>query len=282
MIFFEYLFYFVAASASPLQRRWLAKTKNIENKGQINLSFWVVFIGAILSLSFPFFSDFFISGNKFYLIFLAFICGIAGAGTSVFSYIAQKHVEAGISTLVSNIYTPITIILATIFLHEKLTFLQIIGTILLLFAILLISKKHRIGKFSFDKYFLLMLSSGVMLAFLLVAERALVKTTGFSAGTMISWWSTCLFLGVATFLTKNKNQYSKKDITITGVLKFLQNLSWVILVFTVGNLSLVSSVTTFKVIIMFILAAVFLKEKQDLPRKILGSVIAVAGLLLMK
>lgn len=282
MIFLEYLFYFVAASASPLQRRWLAKTKNIENNGQINLSFWVTFIAAILSLSFPFFSDFFISGNKFYLVFLAVICGVTGTFVYIFSYIAQKHIEAGISTLVMNIYTPITIILATIFLHEKLTFLQIIGAVLLLFAILLISKKYRIGKFSFDKYFLLMLSSGVMLAFLLVAERALVKTTGFSAGTMISWWSTCIFLGVAVLLTKNKNQYSKKDITITGVLKFFQNLSWVILVFTVGNLSLVSSITTFKVVIMFILGAIFLNEKEDLPRKILGSIIAVVGLLLMK
>ncbi len=282
MIILEYLFYFVAASASPLQRRWLAKTKNIENSGQINLAFWVTFIAAILSLSFPFFSNFYIAGNKFYLCFLAFVCGITGIGVYVFSYIAQKHIEAGVSTLVTNIYTPITIILATIFLHEKLTFLQVVGTIILLFAIVIISKKHRIGRFSFDKYFLLVFSSGIMLAFVLVAERALVKTTGFSAGTMISWWSTCLSLGIATLLTKNKNKYLKKDITITGVLKFLQNLSWVILVVTVGNLSLVSSVTTFKVVIMFILGAIFLNEKEDLPRKILGSVIAVVGLLLMK
>ena len=282
MIFLEYIFYFIAASASPLQRRWLAKTKNAENNGQINLAFWVTFIAAILSLSFPFFSQFFISGNKLYLFFLALVCGIADVGVYVFSYTAQKHIEAGLSTLIMNIYTPITILLATMFLHEKLTFLQIIGTILLLFAIILISKKHRISRFRFDKYFLMMLSSGVMLAFVLVAERALVKTTGFSAGTIISWWSTCLFLGIAVLLTKNKNQYTKKDITITGVLKFFQNLSWVILVVTIGNLSLVSSVTTFKVVIMFILGAIFLNEKQDLPRKILGSMIAVIGLLLMK
>jgi len=54
------------------------------------------------------------------------------------------------------------------------------------------------------------------------------------------------------------------------------------LTYVVANLSVVSSVTTFKIVIMFVVAAIFLKEKDDLGRKIFGSLIAVAGLLLMK
>ncbi|OGI46635.1 hypothetical protein A2121_00360 [Candidatus Nomurabacteria bacterium GWB1_40_6] len=281
-IFFAYIFYFIAASISPLQRRWLAVNKNSENKGQINFAFKTTLIGVVLSLFFPFFQHFYITGDIFYLVILALTCGIFGAGFYIASYIAQKHVEAGVTQLVVNIYTPVTIILAILFLQEGLTFLQIIGTFLLLISMVIVSKKHHIGKLHFDKYFLLTLLSGVMLAFVLVAERALVKTTGFAAGTMLSWWSTCLFLGIATLITRNKSEYSRKDITITGGLRFLQNLAWVVLVYTVGNLSLVSSVTTFKVVVMFILGAVFLKEKEDLPRKILGSVVAVLGLLFMK
>ena len=68
---------------------------------------------------------------------------------------------------------------------------------------------------------------------------------------------------------------------VTGGLRFLQSLSWVILIFMVGNLSIVSSITTFKVVIVFIAAAIFLKERSDLPRKIIGSLVALAGLLLM-
>lgn len=183
------------------------------------------------------------------------------------SYTAQKHVEAGVTTLVSNIYTPVIIVLATI---------------LLLIGILIVSKKHQIGKFKFDKYFLLMLLSGVMLGISLTAERTLLKTTGFTAGTIFSWWAQCLVLGIAVLITKNKNVYSKKDIAITGSLRFLQSLSWVILTFVVGNLSLVSSITTFKVVIIFIAAAIFLKERTDMPRKITGSLVALVGLLLMK
>lgn len=282
IVFLSYIFYFIAASASPLQRRWLAKHKNINNEGQIQFAFQVTLVTVVLSLILPLFEPFKIQGNMYYIIGFSLICGLFGAGYFIFSYIAQKHVEAGVGSLVSNIYTPITIFLATFFLNEKLTLIQILGTVFLLIGMLVVSKKHRIGKFKFDKYFMFMLLSGLMLGIVLVAERALMKTTGFTAGTMLSWWSQCAFLGLITFITKNKSAYTKKDIIITGTLRFLQSLSWVVLIFVVGNLSLVSAVTTFKVVIVFIAGAIFLKERDDLPIKIIGSIIAVVGLLLMK
>ncbi|MFA5127770.1 MAG: DMT family transporter [Patescibacteria group bacterium] len=277
-----YLFYFVAASASPLQRRWLATRKNKNNTGQISLAFQVALITVVLSLLLPIFRPFHLQGDVSILITLTLVSGIFGAGYFICFYTAQKYVEAGISTLVTNIYTPITIVLATIFLNEKLATLQIFGAVLLLVGMVIVSKKHRIGKFKFDKYFMLMVLSGVMLGISLTAERALQKTTGFTAGTMLSWWSQCAFLGILTFATNNKNEYTKKDIAITGGLQFLQSLSWVILIFSVGNLSLVSAITTFKIVIIFIAAAIFLNEREDLTRKIIGSFVALAGLLLMK
>jgi drug/metabolite transporter (DMT)-like permease len=276
-----YIFYFIAGSLSPIWLRWLAQNKNPENKGQINFAFQTLFITAILSLLIPIFEPFYIKGNILNIIGLSIICGIFGAGFFITLYIVQKHIEVGVSNLIGNIYTPITIILATIFLNEKLTIIQILGTILLLVGIIIVSNKHKIGKFKFDKYFTLMLLSGIMVGVALTAERALQKITGFTAGTMLSWWSQFLFLGIALLITHEKNAYSIKDITITGVLRFLHHLSWVILVFVVGNLSLVSAITTFKVVLMFIAGAIFLNEREDLPRKILGSIIALIGLLII-
>lgn len=278
----SYIFYFVAASASPLQRRWLATKKNPDNKGQIHFAFQVAFVTVILSLLLPLFKPFYIQANMYHLVLLSLVCGLFGAGYFISSYTAQKHVEAGISTLVSNVYTPITIVLATVFLGEELGVKQIYGTVLLLLGMVFVSKKHRVGRFKFDKYFVLMVLSGLFLGVSLTAERALQKATGFTAGTMFSWWSQCLFLGVATLLTRNRSVYSKQDIALTGGLRFLQSLSWVVLIFVVGNLSLVSAITTFKVVLIFIAAAIFLKERQDLPRKLVGSIIAVVGLMLMK
>ena len=277
-----YLFYFVAASASPLQRRWLAVQKGGLSQGQVHFAFQVTAITAVLSLLLPLFKPFYLAGNPGYLAFLAITCGIFGGGYFWASYVAQKHVEAGVSTLVSNIYTPVTIVLATFFLAEGLTTLQIVGTALLLAGIVTVSRQHRIGRFTFDKYFLLMALSGVMLGISLTSERALQVATGFTAGTMLSWWSQCAALGVVALITQSRSEYSYKDVTITGSLRFLQSLSWVVLTFVVGNLSIVSAVTTFKVVLIFIAGALFLGERDDLSRKILGSIIALAGLLLMK
>jgi len=55
--------------------------------------------------------------------------------------------------------------------------MQILGTALLLVGMVIVSKKHRIGKFSFDKYFVLMALSGIFLGVCLIAERALMKIT---------------------------------------------------------------------------------------------------------
>lgn len=282
IILLSYIFYFIAASASPLQRRWLATKKDVGGGEQIDFAFRVTVVTVVLSLLIPLFSPFQLTGNPYHLFLLALVCGVGGAGLYITSYISQRHVEAGISSLVANIYTPITIALASFLLNERLTPIQIGGAALLLVAMVIVSKKHRIGRFRFDTYFMLMVASGIMLGFVLTAERALIKTSGFAAGTLLSWWSQCAALGIIAFATKSKHTFSQKDVVVTGVLRFLRSLSWVILLVVVGNLSVVSAVTTFQVVVVFVGAAIFLREREDLPRKILGSAIAVLGLLLMK
>ena len=282
IILLSYIFYFITASASPLQRRWLAKTKGGDSKDQIDFAFKITLVVGVLSLLVLPFSPFKLVGNPYYLFLLTCICGVFGAGAIATIYIAQKHVEVGISSLVANINTPITIILASLFLREGLTSTQIIGTVLLLTAMVIVSKKHRIGRFHFDNYFILMVAGGIMLGVALTAERALMNSTGFTASIILSSWSQCAALGIAVYATRSKHAYSQKDILTTGILRFLQLLSYFILLFVVGNLSVVSSITTFKVVIIFLAAALFLHEREDMPRKIIGSIAAVAGLLLMK
>lgn len=280
-IILAYIFYFIAATASPLQRRWLATNKNETNDGQINLAFKVSSFMVLGSLVLPFFKPFQHIENIYLALLLALISGIFGAGYFIFSYIAQKHVEAGTTTLVSNIYTPTTIILATLFLNEGLKSTQLLGTTLLLIGMFIVSNKHKISIFKFDKWFLMILCSGVMLGIALTAEKALLNIGGFTIGTMMSWCSQAIILGLATFIYNSPNKYNFKDVATTGVLRFLQSLSWVILLVTVDNLSLVSAITTFKVVIIFIVAAIFLNERDELKQKIIGSLIATAGLLII-
>lgn len=277
-----YLFYFVATSASSLQRRWLAREKAVDTAGQINLVFKATLLNVLFSPVLLLFSPLEFKGDIGYLILLSVISGIFGAAFLTLSFTAQKHVEAGVTSILGNIYTPVTILTASFFLSESLTPIQIIGTALLLVSAIIVSNHHRIGRFSFDKYFWMMLIGGIMLGLALTAERALQIEAGFTAGTMMSWISQSFFLGIVALVIKSRSSYSLKDTLITGSLRFLQQLSWVVLIFVVGNISIVSSITTFKIVIIFITAAIFLGERKDIGHKIIGSIIAVVGLLLMK
>lgn len=282
IIFLSYVFYFIASSASSIQRRFLLKNKEYTTKEQIDFTFKCISMLFLGSLFFPFFSPFYLSGGFWYLLFLAITCAVFGAMSNIAGYLAQKHIDAGVTSIVWNIYTPVTIFLSSVFINEGLTPIQILGTLLLFIAIVIISKKHRIGRFSFDRYFLMTLLGGILISGVLVAERVLQNTTGFSAGVMISWGSQALGLGLVSLFFGQKNKYTNKEVLVTGGLQFIGALSYVILVWVSGNLSVVSSVTTFKVVVIFIAAAIFLGEREDLGRKLLGSIIAVIGLLLMR
>lgn len=279
-ILLAYIFYFVASTASQLQRRHLSLRRD-NDKGQIDFAFRVMAITLLGSVILVFFKQPEFNQSVMIIAVLALITGVFGAGALALQYIAQRHVEAGLTSLIGNIYTPVTIVLAILILHEGLESKQMLGTILLLFSVVLVSRKHRLGRWKFDKYFWLMVLSGVFLGFCLTAERSLIKENGITTGTWVSWAAQVLFLGILALIAGTKSQYNFKETSITGSLRFLQQLSWVILIAVVANLSVASSVTTFKIVLVFIAGAILLHEREDLKRKIIGSLIAVVGLLLM-
>lgn len=275
-----YLFYFVSSTGSTLQRRELA-TRRTNDTGQIDFAFRVMTMTFFLSFVLIFFNHPYLNQSLFTILTLATICGVFGAVAIGSQYVAQRHVEAGITSLAGNIYTPVTIVLGTLLLHEHLKPRQAVGAVILLVAVVLVSNKHRISRWRFDRYLWLMILCGVTLAFVLTAERSLIKNNGIASGTWISWGAQSLSLGIAAIIAKTRSQYNFKDTMYTGSLRFLQQLSWVVLVTVVANISLVSAVTTFKIVLVFITGAIFLKERKDLKRKIIGSLIATFGLLLM-
>jgi uncharacterized membrane protein len=196
-VFLSYIFYFIAATVSPIQRRWLATHRH--NSGPVAFAFRAMLVVAACgTASLPLFARPQWHGAFGQNVLLGLVCAIFGASSFACVYTAQKHVDAGLTTLLSNLYTPVTIVLAILFLHEGLQPSQMLGTLLLLLAVIIVGKKHHLGGFRFDKYFMLMVYGGTALGIALSAERALMKTTGFTTGTLISWWSQCLGLGIAT------------------------------------------------------------------------------------
>ena len=163
-----YIFFFIAASVSPLQRRQLALKRDTD-KGQVDFAFRIMLITLVLSSILVFFKRPELNQSVLTVVLLASACGFFGATAIASQYIAQRHVEAGVTSLVSQIYTPIAIVLSTLLLHERLRPIQVLGTIILISSVFLVSNKHRLSKWRFDKYFMLMVLCGILMAFVLTA-----------------------------------------------------------------------------------------------------------------
>jgi drug/metabolite transporter (DMT)-like permease len=280
-LFLAYVFYFVAASASPLYRRWSAK-KQPDDGNKLKAAFYS---NAVLACMAPLL---FIHGSLpahipvIKIIILAVLAGVFGTAFIAFQYNAQKHVDAGLTTVISNIYTPVVIILSTLFLGEKLKGLQFVGTGLLLYAAIIMSKKHKISRFKYDTYFMQMLCSGMFLGVTLIIERLMIKSVGLPLAFTLSWLTQTAGIGLVSLSDKRPLGVPRRVIGTTGVLRFFQIYAFGLLIVISGNLSIVSSITTFKVVIIVAVAALFMNEKDHLREKIIGSLVALAGLLLMK
>lgn len=144
-ILLAYLFYFVPSTASSLQRRHLALRRDTY-KGQIDFAFRVTLITFVLSFVLIFFKKPEFNQSFTTIVLLMIVCGVTGSIPIAAQYIAQRHVKTGLTTLIGNVYTPITLLLSAILLHESLKSRQIVGTILLLISVVLVSRKHRLGR----------------------------------------------------------------------------------------------------------------------------------------
>lgn len=79
-----------------------------------------------------------VSGSSIYLPLIAGLCASIG---SVFFNKALEKGEVSIVILLTALYPAVSIVLATIFLNEKLSLYQVIGIILAIVAIILLSIK---------------------------------------------------------------------------------------------------------------------------------------------
>ena len=66
------------------------KNKVFTVKEQVNFTFYCIFILFLGSLTFPFFSRFYLAGNPYHLFLLALTCGLFGACCNIATYVVTS------------------------------------------------------------------------------------------------------------------------------------------------------------------------------------------------
>ena len=277
------ILYFIISTASTLQRRLYAKQTKVSPAlvSFVSHTLFVFPLGILYVL---------LSGENLEIpnitiILWSVLAAFLQAIFNVLSFKSQKEVDATQYTIIANIYTPITVIVSALLIHEGLTTLQYIGMAFLVIGAIVVSAKGFTTKtFRFDSYTLLATLSGVALGFALVAERSAIKLGGLAVYFLVGWGIQALIQFLIAWPERQQLKSlpgkEMKQIALMGILRFGQLFTFLVATKLAGNLALLSSLTTFKVVLVFVASFYILKEKDHLWRKVIGCILATVGLLL--
>lgn len=284
------LFHAFAGSFLTLQSRALARTKLARHASTaINaVAFTAVFVGGVLYVLLTGSVNWGQASDFMPLMILAATCF---ALSSVYMYRALAYMESAIVSVVMTTSSLFTLLLAGLFLGERLSITQAAGVALLLpciWFVLLLANKEKQG-FGVRSLPWLRGSSHAMLASVLVAigtvlEKHLLDnitpTTYIGVGfglQMIVAWGFVLVFRRSTLKVLRSVTVATQAVRL-GAIRAVAGIAFLYALVLSDSVSLVSVVANFRIILVTILAAMLLKERDHLQQKMLASALAFVAL----
>lgn len=278
------LLYFVSSTAYSLMQRNLA----LKNKIPLSLLpalFFAVIVYPIALLISPFVGDYHINWQPEVVALLLF-SGVSIGIFNVLPFHINKHLDATQYIIINNFYTPLTVLLGVFALNEAFSGKQFIGMLLLVFgAILVAIKGFRRETFKFDKWALYCAGASVLLGTGLAAERASLNYMSASSYMVIGWGIQT----ITTLLMARKDWHAIRklsgsdwlDVIRVGFTRTGHVVGFLMSVAISKNVALIASASSFRIPLVFIASFFILRERDHLPRKVIGVVIATLGLILL-
>lgn len=218
-----------------------------------------------------------------YLLIANILLGIYLA----FVFKLNKYIDATQYIIITNINTPITVFIGVFLLQEAFHGKQFVGMILLIFGAILVALKGIKGKtWQLDHHSIELILFSLLMGIALALEKAALSYMSVYFYMIFGWGLQFLVTGLLVgkdwkLVTKiPKNEWS--EIIKAGFSRCVWAISYILAVSSAKNIALISTVTTFRIPLIFIASYFILKERDHLGRKLAGVVIATVGLLLLK
>lgn len=272
----------IASAVSALLQKALMRKQAINPIAfaagfQLVISFFVALILLFKGMHFPDLKP--IAFNLFLMPILYCLGNVA-------KFQSLKKIEASEFTVIFQSSTVITVIIAILFLGEAFHSLEVLGLAFVIAAILLVTLKNHIS-FKF--------STGELWAFLCAAAYGVAfANDAYILRTFDLWTYTFLafFLpGLLTLVFLRKELKSLKHLTekesvvgfVSSALVYTVAVITVYAAYQIGrNAAQIASITPTYSILIVILAAIFLSERDRIPRKLSAATLAVIGIMLLK
>ncbi len=276
--------YLVLGTASYLWRRQLAKTFAQANR-LVNAFFFVAVlypIGLIVAaLTTP---DLSIGWASFWLLV---IIGAIFPFANLLIYRANKDLDAGLFTIISDLIPVTAIVFGWLLLDEGLTGQQLLGTGIILLATLLVTlpqlKQHmRHNRIALICAFAAVVMVGVGFVF----ERYMLTRMDFGAYIVFGWGLQMVWSVLFAWPERKKCKVLL-DPKIRGKLlgfslsSTFRGLCIVGALYLSGNVSVVMASASFLTVLVVVAAYCILKEKEQLWLKLGAASLGVIGLILI-
>ncbi len=225
-----------------------------------------------------------------YLLLIA--SGALGIGIAdTLFFMSLNRLGAGMTAIVDCLYSPFIIFLSFMWLGEAMSIWQIIGVVMILSAVLIVTRRKGRGKIP-PRDLLLGIIFGVVamacMAVGIVMIKPLLNRSPLLWATEVRLWGGVVILGPLILLHPQRRQivssvFSTKSwgYTITGSFlgAYVAMILW-LTGFKYTQASIASALNQTSNIFLFVFAALFLKEMINTQR-IVALVLGVAGALLV-
>ena len=203
----------------------------------------------------------------------------------MFLFKALKLVEASEATILLSGRVLITIAASIVFFHEIFSLQKIVGTILILLSIFLVTNLKKGFRFNHGAMYIFVtaLCSGIAI---IVDSYAVKQYDAVSYNTIVNILMVPILIIFYPKILRQwkpflKPDFLKKMLPLV-VVSFIQSILYLLSLVTPGITAQASVIRQVSVILTVILAVLFLKERDNLFRKLVAAILVTMGVILLQ
>jgi drug/metabolite transporter (DMT)-like permease len=281
----------VLVALATIVTRLLARDKRLANSGFAITAGWFVVLYTLGLLALPKIGH--IDTSAFHHYGWRFIGGgIAFTLTNIFFFYMLKYLDAAIGTILGTISAIFTVFGAYIFLHENLTDAQIVGTCILIASVIYGSlatrhRKHRAVHINLAIGASYALIGALFYAVAAINEKSLLGHMTTGTYVLFGWGCQTLIAVTAVLLIQPKSLKSllRPNVAgwtfVLGVLRAVSGYCFMLSLVKSNNVGLVTVISNFKLILIVLLGAWLLNERNKMAQKLIAAAGAMVALSLL-